>query len=298
MLLLQQTISGLMLGGLYALIAVSFTLMIGVLNFLNFSIPGIFMLGGMMSWAFIKQVGLPWPAAVAIALVVCIAASLLVERATYRFMRTRFGDVTEHAIPLVSSLGFLVLFQGIMQILWGADLQYFPSPWRDPNLRLDGLVIGIPQLISLALSLILVAALTLLLKRTQLGRAIRAIAEAPDTATLLGVRVARIVPAVFVMTGVMAGLAGVLFALNYLQVSPRIGDEIAPFGMAAMVIGGLGSVWGAIAGGLLLGLIEELTIQIFGAQYLKIIVWGFLFVLLVIRPQGLFGRAVTLKGKF
>jgi branched-chain amino acid transport system permease protein len=277
---------------------VSFTLMIGVLNFLNFSIPGIFMLGGMMSWALIKKEGFPWLAAVVGALIICIAASLLVERATYRFMRIRFGDATEHAIPLVSSLGFLVLFQGVVQIFWGADLQYFPSPWHDPNLRIGELVVGVPQLISLVLSLVLVTALTLLLNKTQLGRAIRAIAEAPDTATLLGVRVSRIVPAIFVITGVMTGLAGVLFALNYLQVSPRIGDEVAALGMAAMVIGGLGNIWGAIIGGLLLGLTEALAIHAVGAQYLKIIIWGVLFVTLIIRPQGLFGRAVALKGKF
>ena len=272
--------------------------MIGVLNFLNFSIPGIFMLGGMMSWALIKQAGAPWLGAVAGALFICVAASLLVERATYRFMKMRFGDATEHAIPLVSSLGFLVLFQGIVQIFWGADLQYFPSPWHDPNLRFGELIVGIPQLISLVLSLVLVSALTLLLNKTQLGRAIRAIAESPDTATLLGIRVGRIVPAIFVIAGVMTGLAGVLFALNYLQVSPRIGDEVAALGMAAMVIGGLGNIWGAIIGGILLGLTQALAIHAFGAQYIKIIVWGFLFIVLIVRPQGLFGRAAALKGKF
>jgi len=128
MILLQQVINGLMLGGLYALVAVSFTFVIGMLNFLNFSIPGIFMLGGMLSWALMVPYGLPWWAAVPIALVAGIVASLLVERFTYRYMRTRFGDATEHAIPLVSSIGFLILFQGVVQIQWGAELHSFPSP--------------------------------------------------------------------------------------------------------------------------------------------------------------------------
>jgi branched-chain amino acid transport system permease protein len=183
-------------------------------------------------------------------------------------------------------------------IKWGTDIQYFPSPWGDPNLRIGGIVVGIPQLASLVLSLGLVAALTLLLHRTQLGRAVRAIAESPDTATLLGVRVAHIVPAVFVITGLLTGTAGVLFALNYLQVSPRIGDEIAPMSMAAMVIGGLGNVWGAIVGALLLGLTEALAIHFAGADYLRVIVWGLLLAMLVVRPQGLFGHTAISKGKF
>lgn len=298
MLLVQQVISGLMLGGLYALVAVSFTLVIGVLNFLNFSIPGLFMLGGMASWALLHDGGVSWPVAVVGALALCVAASLLVERFTYRFMRIRFGDATEHATPLVSSLGFMVLFQGLVLIKWGPELHYFPSPWTDPNIRAAGLVMSISQLASLFLSLVLVAGLSLLLKSTNLGRAIRAIAESPDTATLLGIRVGRIVPAIFVITGLLTGAAGVLFALNYLQVSPRIGDDVAALGMAAMVIGGLGSVWGALIGGVLLGLLEVLAIQFAGAELLKLVMWGLLFALIVVRPQGLFGGSALTKGKF
>jgi branched-chain amino acid transport system permease protein len=298
MLLLQQLISGLMLGGLYALVAVSFTLVVGVLNFLNFSIPGIFMLGGMLSWALIHFGHLHWLAAVAVALVACVCASLLVERFTYRFMKTRFGDATEHATPLVSSLGFLVLFQGIILIKWGPELQYFPSPWTDPNLRFGGLIMGIPQIASLVLSLLLVTGLSLILKYTSLGRAIRAIAESPDTAALLGVRVDRIVPAIFIIAGLLTGIAGVLFALNYLQVSPRMGDEVANLAISAMVLGGLGNVWGAVVGGLMLGVLESLAIHFAGSDFLKLIVWGFLFALIILRPQGLFGGNVTNKGKF
>ncbi|MBO1080150.1 branched-chain amino acid ABC transporter permease [Roseomonas haemaphysalidis] len=298
MILLQQVINGLMLGGLYALVAVSFTFVIGMLNFLNFSIPGLFMLGGMLSWALMVPYGLPWWAAVPIALVAGIAASLLVERFTYRYMRTRFGDATEHAIPLVSSIGFLILFQGLVQIQWGAELHSFPSPWQDTSMRLGGLLISIPQVVSLALALALVFGLTVLLRSSALGRQLRAVAESPDTAQLLGIDLPKLIPAVFVVAGLLSALAGVLFALNYQQVSPIMGDEISSFAMAAMVVGGLGNVWGAIAGGLLLGLLEVLTIFFFGAKVIKLAVWGALFLLILIRPQGLFGRPSVGKGKF
>ncbi|RKK02368.1 branched-chain amino acid ABC transporter permease [Pseudoroseomonas wenyumeiae] len=298
MILLQQIINGLMLGGLYALVAVSFTFVIGMLNFLNFSIPGIFMLGGMLSWALMVQYALPWYAAVPLALLAGILASLLVERFTYRYMRTRFGDATEHAIPLVSSIGFLILFQGLVQIRWGADLHNFPSPWENTSLRIGGLLISVPQVISLALALTLVFGLTVLLRSTSLGRSLRAVAESPDTAQLLGIDLPRLIPAVFVVAGLLSALAGVLFALNYLQVSPVMGDEISSFAMAAMVVGGLGSVWGAIAGGLLLGLLEVLTIFFLGAKVIKPVVWGALFLLILLRPQGLFGKPSVGRGKF
>ncbi|EHL95390.1 branched-chain amino acid ABC transporter, permease protein [Acetobacteraceae bacterium AT-5844] len=298
MIFLQQVINGLMLGGLYALVAVSFTFVIGMLNFLNFSIPGIFMLGGILSWAFMVPGGLPWYAAVPLALLAGIAASLLVERFTYRYMRARFGDATEHAIPLVSSMGFLILFQGLVQIQWGAELHSFPSPWQDTSLRIGGLLISIPQVISLALAMALVFGLTVILGRTSLGRSLRAVAESPDTAQLLGIDLPRLIPAVFIVTGLFSALAGVLFALNYLQVSHVMGDEIASFAMAAMVVGGLGNVWGAIAGGLLLGLMEVMTIFFFGAKVIKVAVWGALFLLILVRPQGLFGKPAVGKGKF
>lgn len=298
MLLLQQLISGLMVGGLYALVAVSFTLVIGVLNFLNFSLPGIFMLGGMTCWAFIASGTLPWWAAIPAALVVCILASLLVERFTYRFMKMRFGDATEHAMPLVSSLGFLILFQGLVLIEFGPELQYFPSPWQDPNLRIGSLVVGIPQLASLVLALIMVTSLSIFLKKSQMGRAIRAIAESPDTAALLGIRVKQIVPAIFVISGILTGLAGILFALNYLQVSPRMGDEVANLAISAMVLGGLGNVWGAVVGGLLIGLIEVLAHHFIGAEFVQAALWGFLLLVIIARPQGLFGGTKISKGKF
>ncbi|MBE9605569.1 branched-chain amino acid ABC transporter permease [Acetobacteraceae bacterium H6797] len=298
MIYLQQAINGLMLGGLYALVAVGFTFVIGILNFLNFSIPGIFMLGGILSWAFMVQYHLPWWAAVPLALAAGVLASLLVERFTYRYMRSRFGDATEHAIPLVSSMGFLLLFQGLVQIQWGADMHNFPSPWPDSSFRLGGLLISVPQLVSLALALVLVFGLTVLLKRSSLGRSLRAVAESPDTAQLLGIDLPKLVPAVFIVAGLLSSLAGVLFALNYLQVSPVMGDEIASFAMAAMVIGGLGNVWGAIVGGLLLGLLEVMTVFLFGAKMIKLTVWGVLFLLIMIRPQGIFGLVSVGKGKF
>ena len=250
----QQIASGLMLGAIYLTVAVAFTLTIGVLNFLNFTIPTMFMLAGMMAWglnaaglfAFAGKLG--WLVALVVGIACSILASLVVERFTYRYQRTRHGDATEHAIPLVSSLGFLLIFEHLVLVAFGSEAQRFPVPFK-ADLSLFGIVIGLPQLASLLLALAIVAVLTAVLRRTRMGRALRTIAENPDTASLLGVDVGRVVPVVFVLSGLLAGLAGALFTVNYGEVSPFMGENVGSKAIAAMVLGGLGSIWGAIAGG-------------------------------------------------
>ena len=136
------------------------------------------------------------------------------------------------------------------------------------------------------------------MKRSKVGRALRAIAENPDAAAIMGIDVDRIVPIVFILIGFLCGVSAAIFAINYHEVSPYMGDHVGTKAIAAMVIGGLGSVWGAIAGGLIVGLSETLSIYFFGASSAQITVWGLLLVLLVFRPTGLFGHNAIGKGKF
>ncbi len=301
---LQQLINGLMLGGILAFVAVAFTLTIGMLNFLNFTIPALFMLAAMVTWALsttgnhMFAFGLHWVPAAMIGIAVAVVASLIIERSTYRFMKAKYGDATEHALPLVSSLGFLIIFEHLVITVWGTDPQRFRLPFHDANLRFGDLVIGIPHLTSLVLAIVLVALLSMLLKRTRIGRALRAIAEKPDAATLMGVEVNRIVPVVFIIAGVLSGLAGILYAASYGTVTPYDGDLVAADAIAGMVLGGLGNVWGAIVGGLLVGLVKVFAISTFGAEIEKIPVWGLLLAILVLRPTGLFGHTRIGKGKF
>jgi len=301
---LQQIINGLMLGGVLAFVAVAFTLTIGMLNFLNFTIPALFMLAAMTSWALsttghhLFGVGMHWLAAMGVGVLVAVAASLVIERFTYRYMKTKYGDATEHALPLVSSLGFLIVFEHLVITLWGTDPQRFELPFRNADLEFAGLIVGLPHLASLLLAIALVWLLHMLLARSRIGRALRAIAENPDCATLMGVEVNRIVPVVFVITGVLSALAGIMYAASYGTVTPYMGDVVAADAIAGMVIGGLGNVWGAIAGGLIVGLVKVLAISTFGAEIEKIPVWGLLLLLLVFKPTGLFGHTRIGKGKF
>jgi len=313
MLLLQQIVNGLMLGGVYVMVAVAFTLTIGMLNFLNFTIPALFMISAMVFWAtmsggfgesFDPLFGtlipeyLQWVVGVVLALTAAIVCSLIIERFTYRYMKTRYGDATEHAIPLVSSLGFLIILEHVVIMIWGTDPMSVTSPFESTTIRVGGVLIGIPQLISLLLSIAIVAVLHQLLKRTRIGRALRSIAENPDTALLLGVDVQRIVPVVYVVTGLLCAIAGILFAINYRTVGPFVGEQVATVAIAGMVLGGLGNIWGAILGGLIVGMLETLSTYWFGADIVKVPIWGLLLIVLVIKPTGLFGQSAIGKGKF
>ena len=141
--------------------------------------------------------------------------------------------------------------------------------------------------------LVLIWALTLVLARTRLGRGLRTIAEDSDTALLLGVDINRIVPVVFLISGLFAALAGVIFALNYRQVHPFMGEVVGLKGISAMIVGGMGNVWGSIAGGLIIGLVEVMSIGYFGADFVDIAVYGLLLLILFVRPTGLFAGAIA-----
>jgi branched-chain amino acid transport system permease protein len=279
----QQLVNGLMLGSVYALVAVAFTLAIGVLNFLNFSIPALFMVAGMLTW-FLLKAGLPWPVAGVLAIASGGLLSIVVERFTYRLMSR-----SEHFVPLVTSMAFLILFENLVLIAWGSDLQRVPVPFDTVSWRVGSAVVAVPQLVGLICAVVAVACLDLLLKRTRVGRGLRTIAEDPETATLLGVPVGRVVPVVFIVGGLFTALSGFLFALNYQQASPFMGEEIALKGISAMVVGGMGNIWGAILGGLLIGVAETFSIHLFGARAVDIAVYGLLLAILFVRPTGLLG---------
>lgn len=287
----QQIVNGLALGSIYAMLAVAFTLSIGVINFLNFSIPGLFMLGGMGLWA-LSAAGLPWPVAVAAALTAGGLLAFVVERFTWRWMRN-----AEPFVPLVSSMAFLILFENLAVTFWGSDLKTVPAFFGSVDLRVGGLVIGIPQMLGLVMSVGLVLALSQVLARTSVGRAFRTVAERPETAVILGVNVNRIVLLLFILSGLFAALAGVVFAMTYRQVQPFMGDIIGLKGISAMVIGGMGNVWGAILGGLLIGLTEVGATSLLGADFVDIAVYGLLLLILAFWPTGLLGTSLAGRGR-
>lgn len=284
-MLVQQVINGILLGGVYVLVALAFSICWGILNVLNFTIPALFMLGGFGTWLLLDA-GVPAWAATPAVLALAAVVSCLAERLAFRRLRGA-GPL----LPLVSSLGCLILIENLVLAKWGSDGRAIAVGLSDANLRIGGAVLGLPHLAGLVIALATAAGLHLVLTRTRFGRGTRAVAESPLTATVLGIGVDGIVVRIFALAGLFSGLAGVVFALSYLQVSPFIGDQVALKGLSAMVIGGMGNLWGAVIGGLLIGLAEVGAIQLLSADFANVVVFGLLLACLLARPQGLLGDA-------
>lgn len=282
----QQIVNGLMLGSVYVFVGIAFTMIIGIINFVNFSIPALFMLGAMTAWALLN-VGVLAPVALVAGLLAGIIASMAVEQVLYKRLSGR-----DPVISLIGSLAFLILYEHLVIHILGSDQQAFPALLPDFNIRFGDIVVGLGQLCGFAISILLVVGLSYLLKHTPIGRNLRAISESTETATILGINVRRHVQMMFVAVGLFTALGGLLFSLNYLQVSALMGQEIGLKAIAAMIIGGVGSIWGAVVGGMLIGILEVTTIGLFSADTVDIVIYSLLLLLLVVRPSGILGGAL------
>jgi branched-chain amino acid transport system permease protein len=279
----QQLFNGIMLGSTYAVIAVSFTLLMGILNMLNFAIGEVFMLGAIFGLAFVKM-GLSIYAAFPLAMLCTGCVSLLIERFSFRPLRN-----APPLVPLLSTIGFSILLQNTAENLWGSERAQFPQ-WMEPSsFQMGPVFVSSTELIILGAAVVLVVGIDLFVQKTRVGRGMRAIAENTETAGILGVDANRIIPAAFFASGALAGASGILFGLSFSIVSPFMGMEPGIKGIAAMIVGGMGNIRGAIVGGMLIGIIEVVSVAYFGALAKDFAVYGALFLALLIRPQGILG---------
>ncbi|HEV8306695.1 MAG TPA: branched-chain amino acid ABC transporter permease [Methylomirabilota bacterium] len=282
-MLLQQLVNGLMLGSSYALIGVAFTLLLGIFDMLNIAIGEVFMLGAFFGLTLVAA-GVPFLPALLVAMVLAGLVNLVVERFAFRPLRG-----TPPVIPLLSSIGFSMLLQDTAVNIWGSERTQFPPSMRVVTFELGPVLVSSVQLAILGTAVVLMVTLHLLVQHTKIGRGMRAVAESPDTASLLGVDAGRVIVATFFVSGALAGAAGILVGLTFSVVSPFIGIEIGLKGVAAMVVGGAGNLQGAMLAGPLLGIAEVLSVAYLGAAYRDVVVYGLLILTLVARPQGLLG---------
>lgn len=282
-MLLQQLVNGLMLGASYALMGVAFALILGIFDMLNIAIGEVFMLGAFFGLALVTR-GVPFAPALLAAMVLSGLVSLVIERFAFRPLRG-----APPVIPLLSSIGFSMLLTDTAVNIWGSERTQFPASVRVLSFEIGPILITSVQVVILGTAVLLMLVLQLLLQRTRMGRGMRAVAESPETASILGVDARRVTVATFFASGALAGAAGMLVGLNFSVISPFIGIEIGLKGVAAMVVGGAGNIQGAMLAGPLLGIAEVLSVAYLGAAYRDVVVYGLLFVVLVARPQGLLG---------
>ncbi|MGL5166979.1 MAG: branched-chain amino acid ABC transporter permease [Afipia sp.] len=284
---LQQVVNGISLGSTYAVFAMGCTLIFGVLNIVNMA-QGAFFMGGAYLGLEAARMGLPTPLALLVALVGGGVLGVLAELIVFRTLRARGGH---RWMGLVASLALARLLVGVAQEIFGTQVQRYPSvdfltvAWDVGGVRIQAL-----QILILCVSIVLMALLALTLQRSSVGRAIRTVAFSEDVAKIVGVPVGRTILATFFLAGSLAGAAGLLLGMLFNVVSPFMGEHMLVKGLTVIILGGLGNVPGAVAGGFLLGLIEVFSVAYVSSSFRDAIGFGLIFLILLVKPTGLFSR--------
>ena len=285
-MLLEQIANGVMLGAVYALIAIGYTLIFGVLGMLHLAHGEVFMVGAFVGLVAALQVPNVL-IAIAAAMLVTGVLGVLVERVAFRPLRG-----AHHLAPLATTIGAGIVLQETMRWWFGAEQKGYPATLEAHIWELGPLRVSSVQVFILAAARVLMGLLTLFLARSRAGRAIRATAEDPTVASLLGVNVATVVMLTFFVGSALAGAAGVLVGLAYNSVHPFIGVQMGIKGLVVMLLGGLGNVPGAMVGGLVLGVLEVLGAAYLASSYRDAFAFGALMLILLVRPEGLLGLRV------
>jgi len=290
-LLLQQLYNGVLIGSTYALVALGFTLVLGTLDLLNFAHGETIMLAAYAGLFALLAVGSNAGGSMPLALAVAVATGALLGAVVY-LGSFRFVSKKYWTAPALSTVGIALIMQTGATRLWGTEQRAVPDPLGDSHLQIGPVTVGVSHLIILGVTVMLMVGLHLLLQRTRLGRAMRAVAENHVTAALLGVPVERTIAATFLISGILAGAAGALTSLVYHTITPFIGLNILLKGMTGMVIGGLGNVYGAMFGGVLVGVLEVLAVGYLSSSYQDVLVFAALIAVLMFKPAGFFGVQV------
>lgn len=302
---LQQIVNGLVLGSMYALIALGYTMVYGVLNLINFAHGEVLMIGAMAGLTILKMVNNVAPElpgvvqlliAIAGAIPVCVLVNVLIERVAYRRLRN-----APRLAPLITAIGISILLQTIAMMVWGRNPLPFPQVMPSESLNLFGALITPTQVMLLVLAAVCMLALVLLVEKTKMGRAMRATAENPRIAGLMGVDANRVIVVTFAVGATLAAVAGVMWGANYSSAQFAMGFVPGLKAFSAAVLGGIGNIYGAMLGGILLGLIEslgagyigDLTGGFLGSNYQDIFAFIVLIIVLTLRPSGLMGERVA-----
>src|SRR5205823_2540381 len=287
----QQVLNGIFLGSIYALFAVGYTLVFGVPDILNLPHQAVSMLAAFVALALVADAHLSLWVALPLAVVAGGLIGIVLERLAFRPLRDRADS---NISGLISSLAMATVFEAIALQIFGPDVSRFPlGAFPDRMIQLGGASASLLQLCIIGISVVLMALLTFLLARTRLGRQLRAVAESARAARILGVNVDRTIALAFFLSSALGGAAGVLFGLAFNSISPDVGRSVELKGLAVIILGGMGSVPGAVVAGFALGLIEVFTVANLGSSYRDAVSFAVLFLVLVARPRGLFGRAAA-----
>jgi branched-chain amino acid transport system permease protein len=303
-LLLQQTINGLSLGAMYALLALGFTLVYGILELINFAHFNVFMVGSFVGlWTLqlfgingqaVVMTGLPLLGVMLTALIVTMllsgALGILIERLTLRSLRNVKGPAA-----MITSIGVSYILFNIMLLSVGADSKNYPNPMPPVKWAIGGAVLRLREVLIWVIAVVLMLGLQAFVQRSKMGKAMRATAQDPEAARMMGVEVDRVVLIAFFLGSALAGASGLIFGLYYNFTSFLVGFAAGLRAFTAAVLGGIGNVTGAMVGGIIIGLIEAMSGQFIATAWTDVIIFSILVLVLVFRPAGLLGRVAPNK---
>ncbi len=286
----QQLINGLNLGSAYAVIAIGYTLVFGVLNIINMAHGEVFMFGAFIGLMLVTHAGCNIIVALIGAMVGGAILGFFLEYLALRPLRRR--KVT-HLAPLISTIGVSIFLESLALQIWGPQTQSFPAQFEGAILDAGLFKVSTIQIIGFGTAVILMILLTLLLEKTKIGKAIQATSENIETAGLLGINTSRIISFTVMIASALGAAAGVLVGLSFNAIEPTMGMTMGFKGLAVLIMGGLGNIRGAMAGGFILGIAEVFSVAYGASSYRDAVAFGIIILILFLRPEGLFSK----KGK-
>ena len=282
-MLLQQLINGLTQGSLYALVAIGFVIIFGTMNLVTFAHGEVYMVGAFMGYFALTLWNLPWPVALMMGMAAGWILGVLMEKIAFRPMRN-----LGHMPPLLITIGMSIILKEAVMIVWGAENRPVPSLYGQ-TIQMGNSQISLLQLVIMGIVVMLIVGLQLLIQGTKIGRAMRATAQDHEAAQAMGVNADRVFNIAFGLASLLGGAGGVLVGIYYNAVSATMGGTAGMKGFAACIFGGLTSIPGAILGSLIIGVVENLTVQYIASGYRDIIAFLVMVAVLIVRPQGLLG---------
>ncbi len=286
-MLAQQLVNGLSLGALYALFALGFTLIFGVLGVINLSHGAIFMVGAYAGLQAMAKLGLPLWLALPFAFVVAGLFGLVIDVLVLKPLRRRNAP---ELIPMIATIGIAIALNNTAQGIFGAANLRFPSGTVPTEMiEFAGVALTVLELAIILLSFALMALLIVVIRKTQVGRALRAIAESPKAAYLVGINVEQLFMLTSFIAAGLGGVAGVLIGLYSNAIFPLMGQPMLQKGVAVIILGGMGDIRGALLAGMFLGFAEVMSVAYVGSTMRDAVAFGLLFLILLVRPKGLFG---------
>ncbi len=289
---LSTIISGISMGGIYALIALGYTMVYGIAKMLNFAHGDVIMVGAFAMFITLTEIGLPPILCIIIGTVICTILGVAIEKIAYKPLR----QATSLAV-LITAIGVSYFLQNSAQLIFGADSKQFKPLFGNGSISLfdGGIIISHNTIITISISLIIMIGLTLFINKTKTGRAMLAVSEDKGAAQLMGINVNKTISITFAIGSALAAIAGALLCSTYTKLSPTIGAMPGIRAFTAAVFGGIGSIPGAMIGGILLGVIEKLSQTYISTQLSDAIVFGILIIILLVKPTGILGKKTNEK---